>query len=81
MTMSRLTITLSDQRHRALKETAARRGKTIGEIVEASLECYGIKTTETASELVRRARESAAQDADKALEIAVDESRKQRSEA
>lgn len=76
--MSRLTITLSNERHRALKTAAARRGKTIGELVEESLEFYGIKTTESAADLVRRARESAAKDADEALNIAVEETRKAR---
>ncbi len=35
--MARLTITLSDERHRALKEAAAQRGRSIGELIEASL--------------------------------------------
>jgi predicted transcriptional regulator len=54
--MSRLTITLSDARYRALKEAAAQRDKTIGQLIEESLEFYGIKTHEDARELVRRAR-------------------------
>ena len=33
--MSRLTITLSEPRYRALKETAAQRGKTIGQLIDA----------------------------------------------
>ena len=54
--MSRLTITISDARYRALKETSARRGKTIGQLVEESLEFYGIKTRQDARALVQRAR-------------------------
>ncbi len=54
--MSRLTITLSDARYRALKEAAAQRDKTIGQLVEESLEFYGIKTREDARALVQRAR-------------------------
>jgi predicted transcriptional regulator len=42
--MARLTITLSPERHRALKEAAARRSKTIHRLVEESLDAYGIKT-------------------------------------
>jgi hypothetical protein len=42
--MARLTITLSDSRYRALKETAARRGKTIGATIEECLDRAGIKT-------------------------------------
>jgi len=54
--MSRLTITLSETRHRALKEASARRSKTIGQLIDESLELYGIKTRDEALDLVRRAR-------------------------
>jgi len=53
--MSRLTITLSEPRYRALKETAARRGKTIGQLIDESLAFYGIKSQEQAQDLVQRA--------------------------
>ena len=42
-TMSRLTISISEARYRALKEASARRNKTIGQLIEESLELYGIK--------------------------------------
>ena len=42
--MSRLTITLSDERYLALKEAAARQRKSIREIIESSLDLYGIKS-------------------------------------
>ncbi len=54
--MSRLTITLSETRYRALKEASARRSKTIGQLIDESLEFYGIKTRDEARNLVRRAR-------------------------
>ena len=54
--MSRLTITLSDERYRALKEASAQRDKTIGQLIEESLEFYGIKTRADARALVERAR-------------------------
>lgn len=54
--MSRLTITLSEARYRALKEASARRDKTIGELIDESLEFFGIKSRDDALELVRRAR-------------------------
>ena len=54
--MSRLTITLSEPRYRALKEAAAQRNKTIGQLVDESLDFYGIKSHEQALDLVRRAR-------------------------
>jgi len=42
--MSRLTITLSEPRYRALKEAAAQRDKTIGQLIDESLDFYGIKS-------------------------------------
>ena len=54
--MSRLTITLSAARYRALKEASARRDKTIGQLIDESLDFYGIKSREDARDLVRRAR-------------------------
>jgi hypothetical protein len=43
--MARLTITLSDERHRALKDAALRRHTTIGQIIEESLERTGVGET------------------------------------
>ncbi|MCK9274580.1 MAG: hypothetical protein M0P57_05770 [Syntrophales bacterium] len=77
--MPRLTITLSEERHRALKESAARRKKSIATIIEESLEMYGIKTTESARDLVARARRQSALDDRAALDLAIDETRKVRS--
>ena len=54
--MSRLTITLSEARYRALKEASVQRDKTIGQLIDESLEFYGIKPREDALDLVRRAR-------------------------
>ena len=54
--MSRLTITLSEARYRALKEASAQRAKTIGQLIEESLEFYGIKSRADARALVQRAR-------------------------
>lgn len=54
--MSRLTITLSETRYRALKEASAKRDKTIGQLIDESLEQYGIKTRDEAADLVRKAR-------------------------
>ncbi len=68
--MSRLTITLSDERHQALKEAAAQRGKTIGQLIDESLEFYGIKSRQSAAALVRRARARAALDEVRALAVA-----------
>ena len=76
--MSRLTITLSDERHRALKEAAARRGKSIGTLIEESLEFYGIKSTRSAAELVAQARMRAGLEETEALELAAAECREER---
>lgn len=76
--MARLTITLSDDRHRALKEAAARRGKTIGEIVAESLEFYGVKSTASARDLVRQARKRSRKTEAELVENAVEETRRQR---
>ena len=76
--MSRLTITLSPERHRALKETAARRGKTIRSLVEESLDAYGIKTASQAAALVARARKRSAMSEKAAIKLAVSETRASR---
>jgi hypothetical protein len=70
LTMTRLTITLSDTRYLALKEAAARRSKTIGQLIDESLDFYGIKTREGASDLVRRARGRSKLDEEQALAFA-----------
>lgn len=77
--MSRLTITLSEERYRALKEAAAQRDKTIGQLIDESLEFYGIKSREDARALVRRARQHARLSPDEALSLAQDELRAVRS--
>lgn len=76
--MARLTITLSDDRHRALKALAAASGRTIGEIIDESLELYGIKTEETVEALVARVRDASPAYGDEAMEVAVEETRKAR---
>ncbi len=68
--MSRLTITLSDARYRALKEASAQRDKTIGQIIDESLEFYGIKTREDARALVQRSRRRSSLTEARALALA-----------
>lgn len=68
--MSRLTITLSEPRYRALKEAAAQRDKTIGQLIDESLDFYGIKSREQALDLVRRARSRSALNEEQALTLA-----------
>lgn len=57
--MARLTITLSDERHQAVREAAARRGITITALIDESLELAGVRTSERAREIVARARANA----------------------
>lgn len=76
--MSRLTISLPDELHRALKESAARRGVSIGGLVAESLEFYGIKSGRQADVLVARARERSGLDEAGAVELAVAETRADR---
>ena len=73
--MSRLTITLDDKLHQALKEAAARQGRPIGKIIEEGLLLRGIKPLESARQLVERARRQAARDETEALAMAVEETR------
>jgi predicted transcriptional regulator len=73
--MSRLTITLDDELHRALKETASRQKRSIGSIIEESLRLRGIQSQARASALVAEARKRAQLDPDEALELAVEETR------
>lgn len=77
--MTRLTITLSDERHAALKQAAAQRRKTMGELIDESLERCGIRSADQALDLVRRARARAALTEEAALALAVAETRAHRS--
>jgi predicted transcriptional regulator len=76
--MSRLTITLDDSLHQALKETAARQGRSIGKIIEEGLLLRGIKPVESARKLVARARLQAGLSEEDAIRMAVEETRAQR---
>lgn len=71
--MNRLTISLSEARYRALKEAAAQRGKTIGQLIDESLDFYGVKSNEVALDLVRRARERSVLSQEQALTLAQQE--------
>ncbi len=73
--MSRLTITLADERYRALKDAAVQRGKTIGQLIDESLEFYGIKSRQDARALVRSARKRANLEPADAMDLAQQEVR------
>ena len=76
--MSRLTITLDDNLHRALTEASARQGRSIGKLLEESLRLRGIKPVEDARMLVERSRSRAGLSEAEALEIAESEVRQAR---
>ena len=76
--MSRLTITLDDDLHRALKETAARQGRSIGKIIEESLVLRSIKDIESAKKIIARARAAAQCSEENAVQLAVEETRAHR---
>lgn len=71
--MPRLTISLTDRTHRALKEAAARQGRSMGSLIEESLELRGILPSDTAREIVARARSNAGLSNEDAMTIAVSE--------
>lgn len=73
--MARLTITLDDDLHRALKETAARQGRSIASIIEESLRLRGIQDQASARALVEQARQRARLATDEAMALAVAETR------
>jgi predicted DNA-binding ribbon-helix-helix protein len=70
--MPRMTITLSEERWRALKETAARRGTTITALIDESLELAGIRHEESALEILTRARARSNLTEDEAMALALE---------
>lgn len=78
--MARLTITLDDNLHQALKEAAARQGRTIGTIIEESLELRGIKPMTSARELVARSKQASYLTESESIDLAVAETHAHRQE-
>ncbi|HLF97302.1 MAG TPA: hypothetical protein VI457_09175 [Methylococcaceae bacterium] len=76
--MPRITITLSNERYQALKEAAAKRRKSLVTVIDESLDFYGIKSEQTAADLVAKARCNAGLGADDAMALAVEETRAER---
>lgn len=73
--MNRLTINLPAELHAALKAAAARRGTTIGSLVQESLEAYGIKPERDVRELLATARARSGLSAAEADNLAFEETR------
>ena len=78
--MPRLTITLSEERQRALKETAARRGTTITALIDESLELAGIRARQSASEILAMAGQDSGLSEEEAMALALEETAKVRAE-
>lgn len=78
--MARLTVTLPDELHRALREAAARRGVTLGSIIVEGLGALGLKGREDALALLERARCRGALREEDATALAVRETRAVRRE-
>ena len=76
--MPRITVSLSPESHKALKSAAARRGKTIGELVEESLEAWCVKPESTVADILARARTHSRLSVAAADKLAVKETRKVR---
>ena len=76
--MPRLTITLADRTHRALKEAAARQNRSMASIIEESLELRGIQPYDAAMDIVARAQANAGLSDDDAVSLAVEETRRHR---
>ncbi|MFN4104416.1 MAG: CopG family transcriptional regulator [Tepidimonas sp.] len=74
--MSRLTITLDDGLHQALKEAAVRQGRSINKIIEESLVMRGIKPLHSARAWVAQARQRAGLAEADALALSVEETRR-----
>ena len=73
--MPRVTISLADRMYRALKEAAARQNRSMGSIIEESLELRSIRPCDTAREIVAKARAKSGLNADDAMALAVEETR------
>lgn len=71
--MPRLTISLTDRTHRALKEAAARQHRSMGSIIEESLVLRGLQTYDSAREIVAKARAHSRLNDEEATAVAVKE--------
>ena len=74
--MPRLTISLANRMHRALKEAAARQNRSMSSIIEESLELRGIQPHDSAREVVAKARARSGLNADDAMALAVEETKR-----
>lgn len=76
--MVRLTISLAERTHRALKEAATRQNRSMASIIEESLMLRGIQPLDSAREIVAKARARARLNADQSMALAVKETLRSR---
>ena len=76
--MSRQTISVSDEIWMALKEISMKRKKPMGKIIEESLVAYGIKPRKNAMDLLKMAQERSSLSEEAALALSVEEVRRSR---
>jgi len=76
--MTRRTAIRANQMHRAPQEQAARLDRSATRTVEESSELLGSQPHETARDLVLEARANSGLDSDRALTLAVEETRRHR---
>jgi hypothetical protein len=69
--MSKLTVELPEDRRRALKAVAARRGVTLGQLIDESLRLNGVRTDAEVEGLMGRLRRNATLADDEALAFGV----------
>ena len=74
--MAPSTISPTDHARRVLLEVAERRCRSVRSIAEEGLERSGIRPRDTVEEIVARARASSGLDADEAMALAVEETRR-----
>lgn len=79
--MPELTIHLSEEAHTIIRSTADQQGRTVGELVEESLERAGfLPSRDDVTAWVREARDGSPLSDEAALELAVAETRAHRQE-
>ena len=76
--MPRLTISLADRTHRALKEAAARQNRSMASIIEESLELRGIQPYDSAMDIVSKAQASSGLSDQDAMVLAIEETKRHR---
>jgi hypothetical protein len=73
-----MTITLSEERQRALKEVATRRGMSITALIDESLELAGVRSLESARRILARAGAGSGLGEDAAMVLALEETARER---